>query len=307
MSHSRIRLLIPYFGRWPFWMSFFLQTCKWNADIDWLFFTDCGAPDDLPDNVHVVTISFNDYCQLVSERLGISFKPENPYKLCDIKPALGYLHVDQLDGFDFWGFSDIDLIYGDLRGYFSEERLSKYDLFSTHARRVSGHLCLLRNNERMRGAFMRIPEWRVCFEDSKHHAFDEAAFSRLFVRHKNWPEGVRRLADRFNPWRRRSEFSEAFSTPHARVPWLSGSFDFPNRWIWSEGRLTNNLDGAREFPYFHFISWKTAKWAGRSLGSLVQPADLASCSSWCLTEEGFRVPDSLHVATEERASANGSF
>jgi hypothetical protein len=144
-------------------MSFFLQTCKWNADIDWLFFTDCGAPDDLPDNVHVVTISFSDYCQLVSERLGISFNPKNPYKLCDIKPALGYLHVDQLDGFDFWGFSDIDLIYGNLRRYFSEERLAGYDLLSTHARRVSGHLCLLRNNERMRGAFMRIPEWRVCF------------------------------------------------------------------------------------------------------------------------------------------------
>lgn len=116
MNRSRICLLIPYFGRWPFWMPFFLRTCKRNADIDWLFFSDCGVPDDLPNNVRIIPISFADYCQLVSERLGISFKPDNPYKLCDIKPALGHIHADHLDGFDFWGFSDIDLIYGDLRG-----------------------------------------------------------------------------------------------------------------------------------------------------------------------------------------------
>lgn len=164
MNPSRIRLLIPYFGRWPFWIPFFLRTCKRNADIDWLFFSDCGVPDDLPDNVRIVPISFADYCQLVSERLGISFKPNNPYKLCDIKPALGHIHADHLDGFDFWGFSDIDLIYGDLRGYFSEDRLARYDLLSTHARRVSGHLCLLRNNERMRQAFMCAPGWQACFE-----------------------------------------------------------------------------------------------------------------------------------------------
>ena len=63
------------------------------------------------------------------------------------------------------GFSDIDLVYGQLRGYFSEERLARYDLLSTHARRVSGHLCLLRNNERMRQAFMRVHGWQACFED----------------------------------------------------------------------------------------------------------------------------------------------
>ena len=150
-------------------------------------FSDCGTPDDLPDNVQIVPISFVDYCQLVSERLGIPFKPANPYKLCDIKPALGHIHAEHLADVDFWGFSDIDLVYGQLRGYFSEERLARYDLLSTHARRVSGHLCLLRNNERMRQAFMRVPGWQACFEDPEHRAFDEAAFSRLFIRRKTGP------------------------------------------------------------------------------------------------------------------------
>jgi hypothetical protein len=306
VSQSRIRLLIPYFGRWPFWMPFFLQTCKRNADIDWLFFSDCGTPDDLPDNVQIVPISFVDYCQLVSERLGIPFKPANPYKLCDIKPALGHIHAEHLADVDFWGFSDIDLVYGQLRGYFSEERLARYDLLSTHARRVSGHLCLLRNNERMRQAFMRVPGWQACFEDPEHRAFDEAAFSRLFIRRKNWPEALRWVADRFNPWRRSSEFNEAFSTPHARVPWLSGGFDFPDCWIWDDGRLTNNRDGARDFPYFHFITWKNAKWCGLSTDLLMQPGDLAARPSWCITEQGFRTPDGVFAATERGAGTDDS-
>lgn len=288
MAIPRIRFLIPYFGRWPFWMPFFLESCRHNPDIDWLFFSDCGAPDNLPVNVVVESMTFADYCQLVSERLGISFNPRSAYKLCDIKPALGYIHADRLDGFDFWGFSDIDLIYGNLRAYFSAERLARFDLLSTHERRISGHLCLLRNSTRMREAFMRVPDWQRAFQQTEHLAFDEGAFSRLFIRHKNWPEVLRRLLDLFNPWRRRSEFLEAFSTPNGRVHWLDGGFDFPARWIWSRGRLTNEQDGEREFPYFHFIAWKGDAWPLHPAESLIQPGYLVSRAAWSITAQGFR-------------------
>ena len=44
MTTPRLLFLIPYFGRWPFWMPFFLQSCRFNPDVQWLFFTDCGTP-----------------------------------------------------------------------------------------------------------------------------------------------------------------------------------------------------------------------------------------------------------------------
>lgn len=255
----RIRFLIPYFGRWPFWMPFFIESCRKNPDVEWLFFSDCGQPDDLPHNVSINSCSFADYCSLVSDRLGIEFSPDSAYKLCDIKPALGYIHADQLVGFDFWGFSDIDLVYGDLRGYFTAGRLARYDLLSTHERRISGHLCLLRNNEHMRTAFMQVSGWRNALSNSEHCAFDEKDFSRLFIRRKNWPEFIRRYLDRMNNWRRQSEFAEAFSTPNARVAWRDGTYNFPERWVWRDGRLTCVPEHGQEFPYFHFIAWK-AHW-----------------------------------------------
>lgn len=268
-------------------MPLFLRSCAENPDIDWLFFSDCGVPEGLPDNVRIESISYAGYCALVSQRLQIDFHPQSPYKLCDIKQALGFIHADRLDGYDFWAFGDIDLIYGRLRHYFNAERLARYELLSTHARRVSGHLCLLRNNARMREAFMLIPNWRERFADQQHHALDEGAFSRIFLRRKNFPKPLFELVGKFNPWRRRSEFTEAYSTPNAGVAWVGGDYEFPREWYWRGGRLSNDLDGDREFPYLHFFGWKRDAWA-----ALVSPEDdfvcaLARKSSWKVSAQGF--------------------
>lgn len=251
-----IRLLIPYFGRWPFWMPYFIASCRSNPDIDWLLFTDCAPIPDCPPNVVLRRMSYADYCALVGARLRINFAPENPYKLCDIKPALGAIHLDDLAGYDFWGFSDIDLVYGQLREHFSAERLARYSLVSTHARRVSGHLCLIRNSEKWNNAFRLIADWPQKYSDPRHQALDESDFSRPFIRYKNWPAPLRRISDHLNRWRRASDFSETFSTPCGRVPWTDGSLNFPQRWDWRNGVITSDRDGARRFPYLHFIGLK---------------------------------------------------
>lgn len=256
MTSPSICIIIPYFGRWPFWMPCFLAGCRANPDVDWLLYSDCGEPVDCPANVQVVTIGFADYCSRISQSLQIDFHPDNPYKLCDIKPALGWMHAEELAAYDFWGFGDIDLIYGDLRSYFTAERLAKHDLFSTHARRISGHFCLVRNSEDMRAAFMRVKSWQLKFETSEHFAFDESAFSKVFLRHKNSPLWVRKLAALFDPWLKRAEFAEAYTTPNGKIPWVDGSRNYPSKWYWQEGRLSNDLVGDRVFPYFHFMVWK---------------------------------------------------
>jgi len=83
---SSICLVMPYFGQWPFWMPFFLQSCRFNPSVDWLLYTDCQPLDHCPENVRVVQISLNDYCRKVSTKLSIDFSPTKAYKLCDIRP-----------------------------------------------------------------------------------------------------------------------------------------------------------------------------------------------------------------------------
>lgn len=274
-----IVLLIPYFGRWPDWFDFFLHSCRFNSDIQWVFYTDCHVPESIPINVRFNTISFVEYKSFVSQRLGIDFQPDNAYKLCDLKPALGYIHEEDIQGFDYWGFSDIDLVYGNLREYFTAERLAKYDLLSTHNRRVSGHFCLMRNTEKMRNAFKLIKNWRQRLADNEHYALDEGAFSRIFIKHKNFPLPLFNFLAKFNPWRRNSEFVEAFTTPNAGVVWDDGSYNFPTAWYWNSGQLSNNIRTNNSYPYFHFLGWKKI-WENKSY-------DFKGGDFFKITEKGF--------------------
>lgn len=282
---SSICIVIPYFGKWPVWMPYYLETCRFNSTIQWLFYTDCGIPGNVPSNVRIVEIAYQDYCALVSKKLGIQFYPQNPYKLCDIKPLLGYIHADELHGFDFWGFGDIDLVYGDLRAYFTRKRLARKDLFATHARRISGHLCLIRNTEEMRTAFQRVKNWQALISKPEHVAFDEKAFSKVFLRHKNSPQLVRFIVGLFDPWLRKAEFIEAYTTPNAKLDWVNETRNFPNKWTWEAGRLTNDIDGERVFPYFHFMVWKTG-WNQSSTDKQIINSE-RPIKSFSIAEDGF--------------------
>src|SRR5690606_13486133 len=122
------------------------------------------------------------------------------------------------------------------------------DLLSTHLRRVSGHCCLIRNTREMRELFFGMRRWRERLEDEEHHALDEGAFSRFFIRYKNWPNAIRRSMLRLtNPRYRRAEFIEAYSTPNGRRLWHDGTHRYPECWFWKEGVLTNDRDGERSF------------------------------------------------------------
>lgn len=286
MAEPSIVFLIPYFGRWPFWMPFFLRSCSANPTISWVLYSDCGVPESLPDNVRYVHTSYAAYCELVSSRLGVDFQPQRTYKLCDLKPALGLVHEEDIGGFDFWGFSDLDVIYGQLRDYFTFEKLARYDFFSTHERRVSGHLCLMRNTEKMRNAFWKIPNYRERLCDEKSHALDEGAFSRIFLWRKNFPKPLFNLVGLFNPWRRKALFEELFSTPNAGRPWVDGSRNFPEHWFWRNGVVFTDNAGDRSFPYLHFYGWKKWSWGDKVL-AYEEAKRLAASDQWLISSSGF--------------------
>lgn len=288
---TSIIIIIPYFGQWPFWMPFFIESCRSNPDINWLLIGDCPVLERLPDNVEQRGFDFAGYCALISERLDINFNPSNPYKLCDLKPALGFIHAEDVAGYDFWGFSDLDLIYGDLRSYFSDERLRKYKVLSTHERRISGHFCLLRNEPELNSLFWKIPDFVRRAEDPKNHALDEGGFSRIFLWRKNFPKPLFELVGLFNRWRRVAEFEEAFSTPNGIRPWTDGTQDYPAYWVWRNGRLQNPKDGDRQFPYLHFLVWKKDWQQSSQPMSYEQAQVLASRRNWRIDRDGFHIGD----------------
>jgi len=253
-------MLIPYFGRWPEWIDLFIESCKWNPSVHWRLYTDCGEPENKADNVDYVHLSFDDYKALVRERLGITFDPPDPYKLCDLKPCLAYIHERDVGGFPFFGYGDIDVIYGNIRLFYTDNVLARSNVLSTHPERLAGHFAVMRNTPAFRRAFERIHNYRTLLEQPQHAGMDESHFTQVFFPSAAKPHLIRRMSDYFDPCRRDLLFVERYSTVLSPREWHDGTMNYPQKWYWRPGSLTNERDGEREFLYLHFMRWKSERW-----------------------------------------------
>lgn len=289
-----VLILIPYFGKWPEWIELYLHTCKNNPSIDWIFFTDCEVPNDSPKNVRFIRYSFSDYCRLISERLRISFQPETPYKLCDIRPALGFIHYDLVKDYDNFSYGDVDLFYGDLRKHYPDKLLRKL-LVSTHKNYVSGHLCMIRNNFTGRNLFRLIPRWKERFQNPNHLALDDRQFTILFIGWKPYDRLRSRIYRLLNPLFWISSLEERFTTPLSPIPWTDGSMRHPETWFYKDGKITNDIDGTRCFPYLHFMNYKNSRYLCPEFGAKAPWENLTTIfsqklpsldSGWKITKKG---------------------
>lgn len=282
--------IIPYFGEWPEWIHFYMASCKANPDIDWLIYTDCGNIAGLPDNVKLVETTFNDYKRLVSDKLGIHFNPKHAYKLCDLKPALGYIHYEDIQDHDYFAFGDIDVIYGNIRKFYTDDLLSRHHMISTHHDRVSGHFATFKNTPLMREAFKQIPYWEAALSLPQHLGIDESKFSKVFLRHKKHPHWMRRLMGITSPYRRNVLFKEQYSTILSPKPWHNGQKDHPTEWRWQNGKLTNTQDGDREFMYLHFMNFKSNTYLpGEEPSAWMQQDNIIHMDGTRAFEEGFKI------------------
>jgi len=300
-------LFIQWFGPWPQWIEFFIESCKRNADIDWLIVTDQEPPENRPPNVHYLMTTFAEHKARISEAIGLDVSHADAQKLCDLKPTLGLVLSDATEGYANYGHCDIDLIFGNIRAFYPDEVLDRYEVLSTHDDRISGHLVVLRNNAFNREAFRRIKGWRRKVMDLRSHSIDEYRFGNVFVRPS--------LRYRFTQRRVPTLFEERFTTPLTRKPWLDGSFNFPTRWFWKDGRLSAEGYEDREFIYFHFMNWKASTvhavrhangppWAGRDPLATIDWREAAR-DGFMISHEGFGpLPGhGSEVAREEPALA----
>ena len=170
----RVLIIIPYFGKWPPWIEYFFQSCRYNPSFSWLIYTDCNIPNEIPKNILFLKKNISDFNNLASRKLGLKIKFQNPYKICDLRPAFGKVFEDYIKDFDFWGYSDLDLIYGNMGHFLSLEVLKKNDVISVRKNYMTGHFALLRNNSYINSLFRKYSNYAGIFENhSKHFAFDE--------------------------------------------------------------------------------------------------------------------------------------
>lgn len=142
-----IGIVVLYFGKKPISYDAWEATAVTNDTIDFYIFTDIPEIKDNK-NIRVITCSFEECRQMIQKVMNFKISLESPYKLCDYKPTYGLVFHNWLKDYDFWGYCDLDVVFGDLREFFTDDALKYSDRCLEN-----GHISLWKNNEKMNTMF----------------------------------------------------------------------------------------------------------------------------------------------------------
>ncbi|MFC0513592.1 DUF6625 family protein [Mucilaginibacter angelicae] len=180
MKHNKsIALIICYYGKIPWYFKYFVHSFKYNPDVDLFIITDEPFDQEpLPGNIKIIRKTLSDFNVLATEKLGfrINVSRNYAYKLSEFKPAGGLLFSELLDGYDFWGYIDIDVIWGNIRDFITDELMGKYDLISGRPEWMPGCFSLYKNTDVMNTLFMQSKDYVKAFTDEQYLNFDETGF-----------------------------------------------------------------------------------------------------------------------------------
>jgi len=171
MKKYSICVVGVYFGKLPEYFNLWLKSCENNRSIDFFVVGD-NELENLPSNVRYVKMDLCEMKELAQRKLGMKISLEKPYKCCDFKVVYGRIFEDYLKEYEFWGHCDFDMIFGDLRMFFTNDILDKYDKILP-----LGHLCLYRNTDTVNSYYKlqgsEGKDYKTVFTTDENFAFDE--------------------------------------------------------------------------------------------------------------------------------------
>ncbi len=248
---------IPYYGQFPTYMGLFLQSCAYNPSVHFLIFTENPphpAAQNAP-NIHFIHYPYQQLIAKANQTIGIAMQLGDVHKICDLKAFYGLLFAEYLQNYAFWGYCDVDVIFGDLSKVINPTFLQEVDIFSAQSSRIVGHFCLLRNTQTINNLPFLIPDHREKLEKVLTNTFlDEKSFTTTLTQqtHIRW----RKTKD-IN-----TELHEDFIYSHLTFNYQERISEMTTsngkEWVhWQDGKLYfHHAQGQTEALYFHFMAMK---------------------------------------------------
>jgi hypothetical protein len=178
----------------------FVESAKYSG-VDLLIVGDPAPPFRLPHNVRHAQVSWGGLVDRLQEKVfnntDVSLnklRAAGPYKVNDIKPLFGFLFPEEVQGYDWWGTCDNDMLLGAVRNLLPPDVLSKRDVVSgLPDHNAWGPFTLYRNSETVNTLF-RLSQTPLAdiFDTDIPMWFDEWGQGAWF------PEGDVRLQQAFN-------------------------------------------------------------------------------------------------------------
>src|ERR1700733_4368230 len=249
-----VAFLVPFLGRWPKWSRLFFRSIEANPSVDIVLLCEHVPPWSMPPNVSINKFTKAEIISRVKSAIGLELKSISGHKLCDFKPFYGLIFADLLKDYQFWGFCDVDMMFGDIGKLFNSGFLEKIDVFTSHNSHVVGHFTVLRNTEAVNRSGFGIFGWQDLCLRSTTQMVDELPFSVALSKNASlrWLK-VDTLPSELE--KRFSRFGITF-THSGEIAYLEPSV--PALVEWREGRVyySDVRGAASEALYVHFMGLK---------------------------------------------------
>lgn len=155
---KKIIMFTTFFGRIPDYFDMFIQSIGYNKTIDFIIFTDTQIDDKLlSSNIKIIYISFEELVSVFQKVFPFKISCKTPYKITDYRPAFGEIFNQLIKGYDFWGYCDSDIIFGDIRKFITDEILENNDRI--HDR---GHYSIYKNCDKVNSMYKTNHKY-ACF------------------------------------------------------------------------------------------------------------------------------------------------
>jgi len=181
---KKICLIQVWFGKLPDYFKFHLQTCNNQKNIDFLFFTDQSEDSifqNAASNIKIKYLNPEIYKQFIFKKLGFKIELTNFYKLCDHKIIYADIFSDYLLNYDYVGFYDIDILWGDiynlLEPHLNQEFISIGD--KVYFPGIRGPFCIWKNNLIFNTFYKNINDYKLLLQHSKYQSLDETYLVKI--------------------------------------------------------------------------------------------------------------------------------
>jgi hypothetical protein len=99
---TSIASITCWYGKYPWYLPYFMHSCSFNPTVDFYIITDNTSKiTNKPVNVKIIYKTLAEIKATASQKLGFTVNIDYPYKLCDFKPAYGFLFPEIIRGYDF--------------------------------------------------------------------------------------------------------------------------------------------------------------------------------------------------------------
>lgn len=240
-KNNSIAVIVTWFGSLPLYFPAWLKSAEENSTIDFYCFFDHDFSSKAS-NIHIVKTTMKKEIDRIAKATGEKIRIENAYKFCDLRPFFGLGYQEYIKEYSFWGYCDIDMVFGDLRHFLTDNVLLKYDRFYEY-----GYFSVFRNNKQMNNLY-----------DLPGGIYSKSAIFR--GKGKCTPEeqyGLYRISEKNNiKWYREKNFADFY------IPYSSYILNQRENYIeqvfyWEKGRIfrayvENNSVKTEEFAFLHW-------------------------------------------------------